>query len=85
MLECRRRLPSAYTLYAAAGLLLPLSVPATSEPLKSMPRFMLLLFPLWIALALWARERGYTRQVVAGMGGLLAVSSALFTTWTYSP
>jgi Mannosyltransferase (PIG-V) len=84
-LECRRRLPTAYTLYAVSGLLLPLSMPATSEPLKSLPRFMMVLFPLWIALALWARERGWTRQVIAGMGVLLAVSTALFTTWVYAP
>jgi hypothetical protein len=83
--ECWRRLPTAYTLYAVSGLLLPLSVPATSEPLKSLPRFMMLLFPLWIALALWARERGWTRQVIAGMGALLAVSTALFTTWISAP
>jgi hypothetical protein len=85
LVECRRRLPTAYTLYALAGVLMPLSAPATSEPLKSLPRFMLLLFPLWIALALWARERGSARQVVVGMAVLLALSTALFTTWVYAP
>jgi Mannosyltransferase (PIG-V) len=84
-LESWRRLPIAYSLYAVSGLLLPLSAPATSEPLKSLPRFMMLLFPLWIALSLWARERGWTRQVIAGMGVLLGVSAALFTTWVYAP
>jgi hypothetical protein len=83
--EASRRLPAPYTAYAITGLMLPLSVPALDEPLKSLPRFMLVLFPLWIALALWARERGRVRGVLVVMGTLLAVSSALFTTWVYPP
>jgi hypothetical protein len=83
--EASRRLPPPYVAYAITGLMLPLSVPALDEPLKSLPRFMLVLFPLWIALALWARERGRLRGVLVVMGALLAVSSALFTTWVYPP
>jgi hypothetical protein len=83
--EASRRLPLPYVAYAITGLMLPLSVPALDEPLKSLPRFMLVLFPLWIALALWARERGRLRGVLVVMGALLAVSSALFTTWVYPP
>jgi hypothetical protein len=44
--------------YAAVSLALPLSVPASDAPLMSLPRFMLVAFPLWIALALWAVVRG---------------------------
>jgi hypothetical protein len=83
--EASQRLPPPYVAYAITGLVLPLSVPALDEPLKSLPRFMLVLFPLWIALALWARERGWLRGVLVAMGTLLAVSSALFTTWVYPP
>jgi hypothetical protein len=83
--EASRRLPPPYTAWAITGLMLPLSVPALDEPLKSLPRFMLVLFPLWIALALWARERGRLRRVLVIMGSLLAISSALFTTWVYPP
>lgn len=83
--ESVRRLPAAYSAWAISGLLLPLSVPAVQEPLKSLPRFMLVLFPLWIALALWARERGRVRRVLIAMGSLLVLSSALFTTWVYAP
>ncbi len=43
--ESARRLPVAYTAWTVTGLLLPLSVPALDEPLKSLPRFMLVLFP----------------------------------------
>jgi Mannosyltransferase (PIG-V) len=83
--ESIRRLPPAYSAWAISGLMLPLSVPAVHEPLKSLPRFMLVLFPLWIALALWAQERGWVRQVLIAMGTLLVLSSALFTTWVYAP
>lgn len=83
--ECLGRLPLAYSAWALSGLILPLSVPALNEPLKSLPRFMLVLFPLWVALALWARERGRMHHVLVAMGGLLALSSALFTTWSYAP
>jgi hypothetical protein len=71
--------------WAVAGLLLPLSVPALDEPLKSLPRFMLVLFPLWIALALWAQERGRLRRVLVTSGSLLVLSTALFATWVYPP
>lgn len=83
--ECFRRLPAAYSAWALSGLLLPLSVPALNEPLKSLPRFMLVLFPLWIALALWARERGAMRTVLIALGALLVLSSALFAAWVYPP
>jgi Mannosyltransferase (PIG-V) len=83
--ESVRRLPAAYSAWAISGLLLPLSVPALDEPLRSLPRFMLVLFPLWIALALWARERERVRRILIAMGSLLVLSSALFTTWVYAP
>jgi hypothetical protein len=79
------RLPAAYTAWAVAGLLLPLSVPALDESLKSLPRFMLVLFPLWITLALWAQERGRLREVLMSAGSLLVLSTALFATWVYPP
>lgn len=84
-IEAWRRLPAAYSLYSLSALMLPLSFPATDQPLESLPRFMLVLFPLWIALALWARERGRMRAVLAAMVPLLVLSTALFTTWTMAP
>jgi hypothetical protein len=83
--ESVKRLPAAYTAWALSALVLPLSVPALNEPLKSLPRFMLVLFPLWIALALWAQEKGRLRPVLVISGSLLVLSSALFTTWVYPP
>jgi Mannosyltransferase (PIG-V) len=84
--EAARRLTPAYAAYAACGLALPLSVPADGFPLMSLPRFEFVLFPLWIALALWVHERHrrYLRMLWA-FGCLLAVSSGLFATWVLAP
>lgn len=84
-LEAWRRLPAAYSLYSLTALMLPLSFPATDQPLESLPRFMLVLFPLWIALALWARERHMMRMVLGAMAPLLVLSTALFATWAMAP
>ena len=83
--ESSKRLNLAYTAYAICGLALPVSVPASSNALMSLPRFMFVLFPLWIALALWTEERGRYRQVLVGFGVLLATSSALFSQWVLAP
>jgi hypothetical protein len=84
-LEAARRLPAAYTVHTASGLLLPLSVPSSGHALMSLPRFMFVLFPLWIALALWAHERQRVRAVQVTLGAMLAVWSGLFVTWIWAP
>jgi hypothetical protein len=83
--EAAKRLTPAYTAYAVCGLALPISVPANGNALMSLPRFMFVLFPLWIALALWSAERGRYRRVLVTFGVLLAASSALFVEWVMAP
>ena len=83
--EGSRRLNPAYTAYAMCGMALPLSVPSGGFPLMSLPRFMCVLFPLWIALALWAHERNRVRQILWLFGVLLALSSGLFAVWVMAP
>jgi hypothetical protein len=83
--EASRRLNPAYTAYAVCGLALPLSVPAGGFALMSLPRFEFVIFPLWIALALWAHERQRVRQVLWLFGSLLATVSALFAVWGLAP
>jgi hypothetical protein len=82
---CWKRLPAAYTVFAAASLAMAVSVPATDEPLKSFPRFTLVMFPLWIALALWATERRLVRTIVAVSAPLLALYAYLFVSWSWTP
>src|SRR6266545_1450325 len=83
--EASRRLNPAYTAYAICGLTLPLSVPAGGFPLMSLPRFEFVIFPLWIALALWAHERQRVKQVLWLFGSVLAICSSLFAVWGLAP
>lgn len=82
---CWKRLPAAYTVFAAISLAMAVSVPANNEPLKSLPRFTLVMFPLWIALALWATEHRRVRTVIAISAPLLALSTYLFVIWSWPP
>jgi hypothetical protein len=79
-----RRLPLAYGAYALVALALPLSYPVSSQPLMSLPRFLVVLFPLNMWFAGWLYEHSSARMRVA----LLVVSaaamgffSAEFATW----
>ena len=71
-----RRLPPAYGVWIAVALLLPLSFPVGPQPLMSLPRFLAVLFPIFIWLALVCDERGWTEQAI----GLSALGLGLFTT-----
>ncbi len=79
-----KRLPFAYTAYAGLGLLLAVSAPSRMEPLRSLPRFTLALFPLWIALALWATERRRVRTTILVCAPLLVFWTVLFSSWTWA-
>jgi hypothetical protein len=78
-----RRLPPAYGAYVLAALALPLSYPVGPQPLMSLPRFLAVLFPLFMWLGAWLAEGGRARRVgVLGpsAAGLVAVT-AVFATW----
>jgi hypothetical protein len=63
---CWRRLPAAYTVFAAVSVLLPLAYPTRGTPLLSFPRFVLVDFPLFVALALVVEKRPVARWALAG-------------------
>jgi hypothetical protein len=76
-----RRLPAAYGAYVVAALALPLSFPVGPQPLMSLPRFLAVLFPLfmWLALACSTPRR---RRLVLGVLALgLCVYTARYATW----
>jgi hypothetical protein len=77
----RERLPAAYAGWLGVGLLLPLSTPLQGAPLASMARFSLVLFPLWMWLAIVADRRGWGKPAVAVAAALLVISTAAFATW----
>src|SRR5664280_654331 len=75
-------LPLAYGAYVIAALALPLSYPVAAQPLMSLPRFLLVLFPLGIWLAAWLTEHPRAqRPALAGSAALLAFFTAQFATW----
>ncbi|HEX3032358.1 MAG TPA: hypothetical protein VHS59_08980 [Bacillota bacterium] len=51
-----KQLPPVYLLYGFIGILVPLCTPALHSPLLSMPRFVVVLFPVYLALALKVRS-----------------------------
>ncbi|HEY1687331.1 MAG TPA: hypothetical protein VGF95_00540 [Solirubrobacteraceae bacterium] len=77
-----RRLPLAYGLYVIAALALPLSYPVATQPLMSLPRFLLVLFPFYIWLAAYLGGRPRARIVTLAISALLLVFfTAQFSTW----
>jgi hypothetical protein len=78
-----RRLPAAYGAYVLAALALPLSYPVGPQPLMSLPRFLAVLFPLFMWLGAWLAAGGRARRVAVlapSAAGLVAVT-AVFATW----
>lgn len=74
----------AYAVYAWASLLVPLSFIFSPRPFMSMPRFLLVIFPLVWAAAAWAeRRRGVHEAVVALSAMGLGLMTALFVNWYY--
>ena len=65
-----------------AALALPLSYPVTAQPLMSLPRFLVVLFPLSIWFAAWlAGHPRAQRPALVGSGLLMAFFVAQFATW----
>jgi len=69
-----RRLPAAYSWYALAALAYPLFFPASRVPLLSYPRFTLTVFPLYVALAVFTRDRPKTHIAVVATGLVLLMA-----------
>jgi len=77
-----RRLPLAYGAYVLAALALPLSYPVAPQPLMSLPRFEVVLFPLAMWLGAWLAERPRARlPALAAMTLLMALFTGEFATW----
>lgn len=77
-----RRLPLAYGAYMLAALALPLSYPVASQPLMSLPRFLVVLFPLSMWLGGYLERRPRARVPLLLCSALLLVFFAgQFATW----
>jgi hypothetical protein len=78
-----RRLPLHYGAYALATLLVCTWSPVAGQPLKSLDRYTLTIFPLWMAAGAWLSERRLVRPVVLVSAGLLAFWTFQFATWAW--
>ena len=75
-----RRLPLAYSAYTVVSLAILTSAPKATEPLASLPRYILVLFPLQMWLALWLEKRGRLGVWIACSGLALGAASMQFAT-----
>jgi hypothetical protein len=75
-----RRLPVAYSAYTVITLAVFVSAPKPTEPLVSLPRYVLVLFPLQMWLARWLDERGRAAVWLACSGLALGALSMQFAT-----
>ena len=78
-----RRLPLAYAAYTAAALVVAVSAPTQYEPMMSLPRYVAVVFPLQIWLAMWAVDRGRLSQTLTVSAAGLVLLSAEFATWRW--
>lgn len=79
-----RRLHPAYAAYTIVMLLVLLSEPDIRDaPLTSFPRYVLVLFPLWVWLAVAASGRRIWRPLLGCSALLLVLFSAQFATWHF--
>ncbi len=78
-----RRLPFAYGAYVASALMLPLSYPVGPQPLMSLPRFVVVLFPIFMWLAIVCEERGITDRVAAASAVGLGLFVTQFAGWYF--
>ena len=72
-----RTLRFSYWLYMALSLIVPMS----TSSLMSMPRFALVLFPMFALLAVWGRRPVFNNAIVAFSLPLLGLFTVLFVNW----
>jgi hypothetical protein len=74
---------ATYAVWCWASLLLPLTVAFDGRPFLSMPRFVVVVFPLfWALAALSARWRVHDAVVAASACGL-GLLSLLYVNWYF--
>ena len=78
-----RRLPFAYGLYVVTALMLPLSYPVAAQPLMSLPRFVAVLFPLFMWLGVVCEERRATDRVAIVSAVVLGLFVSQFAAWQW--
>jgi hypothetical protein len=81
-----RRFGSVYGLFSAASLAIPLSTPATASTgiaLQSLPRYVMTIFPCFLALAWIGRRPERHTAIVAVSSLLLGLSVVQWSLWEW--
>jgi hypothetical protein len=77
------QLGAAYALYTLALLVLSLADPVSLQPLASLPRYELMIFPLFIWGAKWLTRRNLVGYAIPALAVLLGVFTVEFATWRW--
>ena len=72
-----RRVRPSYSVYMALSILVPMS----TSSLMSMPRFALVLFPMFVMFALWGARPSANNAIVAFSLPILGLYTVLFADW----
>jgi hypothetical protein len=83
LVACFRRLPLAYGAYAALALMMCVSSPVFGQPLVSVDRYVLTIFPLWMAAGAWLARRRIAPAVIAIGAALLTFYTVWFSSWSF--
>ena len=79
-----RRLPIAYGAFVTVAIVLNLLTPVVGWPLQSMPRYLSVLFPLFMWAGAWLAAHERARVPLLALSAVaLALLSAEFATWHY--
>jgi hypothetical protein len=78
-----QRLPFAFGAYALAALLVVLATETRIQPLDAVDRYVLTIFPLWMAAGAWLSERRALRPALVIGAALLGFYSFEFATWAF--
>jgi 4-amino-4-deoxy-L-arabinose transferase-like glycosyltransferase len=78
-----RRIGAAYGVMSLIAVIAPLTTPAVDQPLLSMPRFTLVAFPIFLALAKVAESTRAERAVVITSATLLGVATTQWALWQF--
>jgi hypothetical protein len=78
-----RRLPLAYGVYAGVVIVVCLSSPEIGQPLWSLDRFALTLFPLWMAAGAWVAGRRLQTPVLVLSSILIVFYTLQFSSWAF--
>jgi hypothetical protein len=78
-----RVLPPAYGIWVLVSLVPSFVSQVDGDPLYSSSRFIVVLFPLFIWLAMVSEKRGWTTRLVALFAAGMAVFTAQFVLWSF--